>query len=272
MNTAIALPVSGPIYVKDGRFNSKEIYVSITDPVQLITLATIYAQVKASNTKGAIFLYVDEFCLALVLSWIHSEKLRFHRYLNKQYVYYFWNVPNVEDKVPEYATSIEGAGALILSPDEAQVLLVWEYGKWKAVTGAVKSGDLNLDTMLREVEEEVQVKLDHSFEPKYLGGWNFTKARMNKINDNFSCYVVRAASKEFQVDEFEIHKAQWFDVSYLLSIINNSSNISGTDDLTSASLKADNTAFSYAGLIFLGNYVNKRYLSIRNLGNVNLIC
>ena len=30
--------------------------------------------------------------------------------------------------VPAYATSIEGVGALVLSPDEKRVLLVWEYG------------------------------------------------------------------------------------------------------------------------------------------------
>ena len=39
--------------------------------------------------------------------------------------------------VPCYATSIEGVGALVLSPDEKKVLLVWEYGNCKPLSGAV---------------------------------------------------------------------------------------------------------------------------------------
>lgn len=48
-----------------------------------------------------------------------------------------------EDIVPSYATAIEGISALLLSPDEKKVLLIWERGNWKTVTGAVESGERN---------------------------------------------------------------------------------------------------------------------------------
>jgi hypothetical protein len=33
--------------------------------------------------------------------------------------------------VPPATSSIEGVFVFVLSPDEQQVLLVWEYGHWK---------------------------------------------------------------------------------------------------------------------------------------------
>jgi hypothetical protein len=33
--------------------------------------------------------------------------------------------------VPPSTSSIEGVFVFVLSPDEQQVLLVWEYGHWK---------------------------------------------------------------------------------------------------------------------------------------------
>ena len=54
-----------------------------------------------------------------------------------EHVYYRWFGDPGHDMVPCYATSIEGVGALVLSPDEKKVLLVWEYGNWKPVSGAV---------------------------------------------------------------------------------------------------------------------------------------
>ena len=36
-----------------------------------------------------------------------------------------------KDMVPPATSSIEGVFVFVLSPDEQQVLLVWEYGHWK---------------------------------------------------------------------------------------------------------------------------------------------
>jgi hypothetical protein len=38
-----------------------------------------------------------------------------------------------KDMVPPASSSIEGVFAFVLSPDELQVLLVWEYGHWKVL-------------------------------------------------------------------------------------------------------------------------------------------
>jgi hypothetical protein len=35
--------------------------------------------------------------------------------------------------VPPASSSIEGVFVFVLSPDEQQVLLVWEYGHWKVL-------------------------------------------------------------------------------------------------------------------------------------------
>ena len=52
-----------------------------------------------------------------------------------------------------------------------QVLLVWEYGNWKPVSGAVDEGESKLEAARREAGEEVGVQLDASFAPVYVGGW-----------------------------------------------------------------------------------------------------
>ena len=57
--------------------------------------------------------------------------------------------------VPCYATSIEGVGALVLSPDpEKKVLLVWEYATGSHSCGAVDQGESILEAAGREAGEE----------------------------------------------------------------------------------------------------------------------
>jgi len=118
--------------------------------------------------------------------------------------------------VPHYATSIEGVGALVLSPDEKKILLVWEYGNWKPVSGAVDEGESVLYTVAREMYEEVGLKVDDTFAPVSVGGWQMAKARDARINDNFRAFVVRAASEDFMADNNEIETARWFDTTALL--------------------------------------------------------
>jgi hypothetical protein len=40
------------------------------------------------------------------------------------------------NRVPAYATSIEGVHAAVLSPDETQLLLCFEYNRWDVVSRA----------------------------------------------------------------------------------------------------------------------------------------
>jgi len=134
-----------------------------------------------------------------------------------EHIYYRWLGDPTHDLVPPYRTSIEGVGALLLSPDEKRVLLVWEYGNWKPVSGAVDEGESSLRTIEREMHEEVHVPLDHSFIARKVGGWQMARARDGRTNDNYVCYALRAGSEAFEVDGVEINSARWFDTSALLS-------------------------------------------------------
>ena len=49
-----------------------------------------------------------------------------------------------------YATSIEGGGVMVLSPDEKKVMLVYEYGRYGRCGGAVNPGESTLQAALRE--------------------------------------------------------------------------------------------------------------------------
>jgi len=135
-----------------------------------------------------------------------------------EHIYYRWLGNPAHDMVPSYATSIEGVGALVLSPDEKKVLLIWEYGNWKPVSGAVDEGESILFTLAREASEEVDVKLDHSFAPVSVGGWQCARARDARINDNFHAFVVRAVNEELTLDDCEVSSARWFDTATLLDV------------------------------------------------------
>jgi 8-oxo-dGTP pyrophosphatase MutT (NUDIX family) len=197
-----------------------------------------------------------------------NDGFKFHHYLNGEYTYYSWNNKEIEDKIPEMASSSEGAAAMILSPNMQNILLVYEYEKWKLVTGGVKSGDTILETCVREAKEEVDVDMDPSFPPLYLGGWNIKKAKYGEINDNLSCFAIKATSDVFKVDGIEITKAEWFQIEYLLSI---NTNVELTSSSHSSPIEHDGTRFSYVMLKWLKNYMDGNYLNITSKDNINLI-
>lgn len=58
-----------------------------------------------------------------------------------------------------------------------QMLLVWEYGSWKSPGGAVDATESKLTAVIREVWEEVGVKIDAEKAPVYLGGWHQSCSR-----------------------------------------------------------------------------------------------
>ena len=97
-----------------------------------------------------------------------------------EHVYYRWNGDAAHDMVPAYSTSIEGVGGLVLSPDESKVLLIWEYGNWKPITGAVDEGESSLIACEREMLEEVGITMDTLFSPIFVGGWQMARARRSR--------------------------------------------------------------------------------------------
>lgn len=125
-------------------------------------------------------------------------------------IYQSWmgSGPNM---VPQYATCLEGVGGLILSPDRTHVLLVWEYGHWKVVTGNVDSGEGLLEALRREAREELNVVL--SSDAVFLGGWQQKRARDERVNVHFSVFGVTSQTLDFAVDQSEITEARWLPLS-----------------------------------------------------------
>ena len=137
---------------------------------------------------------------------------------NSEFVYYCYpgGTGDAEDPVPVYATSIEGATAVLLSTDETNVLLVWERGAWSTPGGAVNAGECKFEALVREVKEEVSATVDEKWGAYYLGGWQAGRARDCLVNDNFSGFVVKLEKDDFKVDEKEINQACFFPWKPLL--------------------------------------------------------
>lgn len=240
--------------VRPGRFDSVTIAIVAENKVTTRQLCLEILE-RTVAPKGAIYIEIPAKQLSRYLPTLNDFDIKFHHFQNNAYTYYIWKVKDesgnpIEDKVPVYATSIEGVGGLILSPDLMKVLLVWEYGKWKLVTGAMKAGESPVDTLRREMTEEVGLEFTDNI--TRIGGWHISKARFDAVNDNFTAFVVQATSENFAVDGIEIKKAQWFNCDQLLFRIDVSK--IPDKDPTSASVEGFETKFSWIALRFLSRY------------------
>lgn len=186
--------------------------------------------------KGAVYVGIQELALDPSVSTLLRQRgFRYHHFRQAppegksfgagasgsrtgEHVYYRWNGDPSHDMVPAYYTSIEGVGGLVLSPDESKVLLIWEYGNWKPITGAVDEGESALGACAREMREEAGVDADASFQPVFVGGWQMARARDDRVNDNFKAFVLRAASEAFAVDQKEVSEGRWFGVDELRAL------------------------------------------------------
>ena len=180
-----------------------------------------YAVECESKQQGAVYIAIPQRILsdeAKYLSIILQRGYKFyiHHPETDELIWYKWTKLNVEDRVPNYATSIEGGGALIISPDNSKVLLVFEFGCWSRVGGSVDRGESCLNTAIRECVEETGIKLDDNFEPLYAMSYNQAKSRDGAINDHFCMFILKAADETLQIDETEIEKANWFYIDELV--------------------------------------------------------
>ncbi len=188
----------------------------------------------AASAASAVYVSFPERRVSaypLLSELLHERGFSFHHYQpagsppladaekdgGGQFIYYRWCGDPEHDMVPSYATSIEGVGGLLLSPDESKVLLIWEYENWKVPSGAVDPAESKITALRRELREEVSAELDDGFLPVYLGGWQIARARDKLVNDNFSAFVVRAKSEAFAVDGNEVVDARWFDCADLVA-------------------------------------------------------
>lgn len=110
--------------------------------------------------------------------------------------------------VPPYMTANEGVGVCVLSPDREKILLQWEHGFWKMVTGTVENGDSTLDTVRKEVGEEMGIELEDSFQ--FLGGFQVRRGGPAHV---MLVFAVTAKSLDFHVDHVEIDEGQWVTLS-----------------------------------------------------------
>jgi len=127
-------------------------------------------------------------------------------------IYYRWCGDGV-DMVPSYSTALEGVGVLVLSPEKDAVLLVWEYGHWKMITGNVDACESMVTTVQREVHEEVGVEIEESM--SMAGGWQEAASRDKAVNNVFCVFMVTAKSLVHKVDGVEIAEARWFPLAQL---------------------------------------------------------
>lgn len=131
-----------------------------------------------------------------------------------EFLYYRWLGEGV-DMVPSYTTAHEGVGVLVLSPERDAVLLVWEYGNWKMITGNVDGCGCAVATASREVREECGVELVGDL--TLVGGWQHPENYDLRWNNDFYVFVAVAKTRDFHVDEKEITHAKWFPLVSLPS-------------------------------------------------------
>eukprot|EP00928_Gymnodinium_smaydae_P037959 TRINITY_DN26289_c0_g1_i1.p1 TRINITY_DN26289_c0_g1~~TRINITY_DN26289_c0_g1_i1.p1 ORF type:complete len:360 (+),score=29.38 TRINITY_DN26289_c0_g1_i1:33-1112(+) len=130
-------------------------------------------------------------------------------------IYYRW-VAKRADMVPPYSTASEGVGVCVVSPDKESILLVWEYGHWKMVTGTVEPKSNFTETVRKEVMEEVGLELEDSMQ--LIGGYQETKTRDRCVSNVFLTFAAVAKSKDFKLDNMEIHQARWFPLSSIPTV------------------------------------------------------
>lgn len=218
----------GPIVLQRAQFNALWVRIGVAGlPVAPAGLLrhVIDAAIKAqsSPSKAAVYVAISDSCLEssepVDLSYLRERGFFFHHYRPASSSAEYGesvHVCDIAKMVPSYATSIEGATGVVFSPDEKQVLCVWERGGWNTPGGAVDEGEDKWTALSRECHEEVGIKLDAAFAPVYLGGWQKGRARDGRINDNFSVFAVRAASSDFKIDNKEIAEAMWLPWKALL--------------------------------------------------------
>ena len=209
------------------------------------------------------------------LDVVYSRGYKHHHYHKPtgEQIYYVWG-KNIPDMVPEYATSIEGGGVLVVSQDEKEVLLVrnrgWTDSHWARPGGAVNAGESCLEAALRECKEETQVALDDNFPVQLAASYNLSKARDQRINDHFMLFVAKAVSKDLRTDENEVFAAEWFDVAKLTAAWNDALSALGEGEQIPRSIKIEGAKFGSMELLGLDRFQKKLCPQRRIIGGMEI--
>lgn len=178
----------------------------------------------------------------------------------REFIFYRWCDASRPDMVPTYATSIEGAGLIVLSPDESKVLLVLEAGRWVFPGGAGDHNETSLETAVREAGEETGVQLDPAFAPLLVGGWNSAGYSDRKVNNHYLIFLSRARSEAIELDNVEITAARWVPIAQLQPAIDRLK-----EDETAWALDHDGQMYSTALLFAVRRYQRGQALNGRQV-------
>ena len=176
---------------------------------------------RALETDRTIYVAIKQSALPevskTILKTLLAKKFKFHHYHDEtdELIWYLWQRKDHADLVPRYATSIEGGGVMVLSPDEKKVMLVFEYGRYGRCGGAVDAGESCLEAALRETTEETTLELDKSFVPVLCASYDQPQSRDGCINDHFGLYAVKAKSIDVKPLD-EVTKVKWFEISKIV--------------------------------------------------------
>lgn len=102
--------------------------------------------------------------------------------------------------------------AIIFNPDKTKILLIQQYGKKDniLVAGYISKGENAKQALLREIEEEVNLKIS-----SYIYNDNEYFEKTNTLIHN---YAVTAESEDFSLTD-EVDRAQWFAVEEVLEAV-----------------------------------------------------
>jgi 8-oxo-dGTP diphosphatase len=95
-----------------------------------------------------------------------------------------------------------GTKCLIVKRGEDQMAYP---GKWAYVGGKLERGELLLDTLKREVKEEVGLEIEGN--PKFLFDWTFV--RPDDVNVIAVCFKVRTTTEDVKLEEDAFTDYKW---------------------------------------------------------------
>ncbi len=112
-------------------------------------------------------------------------------------------------KFPMFNSAIS---AIIFNPTQDKILLIQQYGNqdYILVAGYINQGENAKQTLIREIEEEVHLKVMH-----YVYNDNEYFQKTNTLMHN---YAVVVDSEDFSLTS-EVDKAKWIPVENVLDVI-----------------------------------------------------
>lgn len=133
-------------------------------------------------------------------------------------------IKDIRKKVGHDAIFMPCVGAVIYENGKILLQKREDDGKWATHGGSMELGETQLQTLERELKEEINIK---PINPELMGiytGKNFYCEYPNedKIYDVLCVFLVQEYEGNLQKDEEEVTELKWFDLENLPKEINSS--------------------------------------------------